>query len=137
MSRKTGSRAEGTELSVQRARAVFMRLVHTSAAVFAPVCTTRVYSKYQYSIFVPLDIRAPGTDTGATGTGEESEFAIPCFRLRRARASRADFASSSLTLCRFTLVFQRHYHRLLFPGTKLLCVTQSVAISVPRSKRGR
>lgn len=49
---------------------VFMHLVRISVAVFTPVYI-RVYSKYQYSIFVSLDICA-----GRTQRRKESEFAI-------------------------------------------------------------
>jgi len=54
---------------------VFMRLVCIAAVALSLPCI-RVYSKYQYSIFVSLDIRR--------WTNPESRgFAIPCFRLRR------------------------------------------------------
>lgn len=64
VSRKTGSAERGGHGIVRAA--VFMHLVRISAAVFAPVYG-RVYSKYQYSIFVPLDIRAPDGHNDGTG----------------------------------------------------------------------
>lgn len=75
---------------------VFMHLVRISAAVFTPVYI-RIYSKYQYSIFVSLDIRA-----GRTQRRKESEFAI---RVSGWGVFRTDFASPSLILYWFAIVF--------------------------------
>lgn len=69
-----GERVEKQEAGCRGHRivhaAMFMRPVRISIAAFAPACI-RVYSKYQYSIFVSLDIRA-----GRAQRRKESEFAI-------------------------------------------------------------
>lgn len=77
VSRKTGNWADGGYRIVRTT--VFMHLIRISAAAFTPVYIfILLYSKYQYSIFVSLDIRAGRND----GKSRNLQYVFPdeaCF----------------------------------------------------------